>query len=66
MEITVNQQHHYLDTPCSVEQLLCILQVPAPGIAVAINQNIVAKASWALHVLKDGDQVMLIKASQGG
>ncbi|WP_316811595.1 sulfur carrier protein ThiS [Pedobacter heparinus] len=66
MDITVNQQHYQLHAPCSVEQMLSFVHAPAQGIAVAINQTIITKADWPLHALKHGDQVMLIKATQGG
>ena len=67
MEITVNQKSYHLEDACSVEQMLsAVLHAEAKGIAVAINQNIISKSNWRLHQLKQGDQVMLIKATQGG
>nr|WP_121272374.1 sulfur carrier protein ThiS [Pedobacter schmidteae] len=67
MEITINQQHHQLQESCSVQQMLTqVLSGEPKGIAVAINQNIIAKSLWTTHQLKHGDQVMLIKATQGG
>ncbi|MET1054563.1 MAG: sulfur carrier protein ThiS [Pedobacter sp.] len=67
MEITVNNQPLTLDGPSSVSQLLtAVLQVPGTGIAVAVNQAIVSKSDWPEHVLRQGDQVVLIKATQGG
>lgn len=66
MEISVNQQHYQLKEPCSVEQMLSLVNAPAKGIAVAVNQTIIAKSDWPLHVLRQGDRVMLIKATQGG
>ena len=67
MEITVNQQHYQLNESTSVQQMLAVvLPAGAKGIAVAINQNIITKSSWAGHLLKNGDQVVLIKATQGG
>ena len=67
MEITINQQQHQLEDTCTVAQMLAILIAgEAKGIAVAINQTIVRKTDWADHLLKNGDQVMLIKATQGG
>ncbi|WP_254778970.1 sulfur carrier protein ThiS [Pedobacter sp. ok626] len=67
MEITVNHQPHQLKDTCSVEQMLSIvLSGAVKGIAVAINQTIVSKSNWSSHLLKEGDQVMLIKATQGG
>jgi sulfur carrier protein len=67
MEITINQQLHQLKDTCSVEQMLSIvLSGEARGIAVAINQTIVSKSDWSGYLLKEGDQIMLIKATQGG
>ena len=67
MEITVNQKNYNLEDACSVEQMLsAVLHTEAKGIAVAINQNIISKSNWRLHQLKQGDQIMLIKATQGG
>jgi sulfur carrier protein len=66
MEVTVNQQNYHLNEVCSVEQMLTVVNAPAQGIAVAINQTIVARSEWAAHGLKQGDQIILIKATQGG
>lgn len=67
MEITVNQQTYILNASCSVKELLSdILQFSDRGIAVAVNQAIVAKADWPAHLLQPNDQVILIKATQGG
>lgn len=67
MEVTVNQKKHVLEDACSVKQMLSVL-LPATttGFAVAVNQNIISKSDWHLHVLRQGDQVLLIKATQGG
>jgi sulfur carrier protein len=67
MEITVNNQTLKLTGPSSVAQLLSVvLQVPGTGIAIAVNQAIVSKSEWQAHILQPGDQVVLIKATQGG
>jgi len=67
MEITVNHKNYDLDDACSIEQMLSVvLPSQAKGIAIAVNQNIISKSSWPLIKLQKGDQVMLIKATQGG
>ncbi|MEO6522890.1 MAG: sulfur carrier protein ThiS [Mucilaginibacter sp.] len=67
MEITVNQQIYQVTDVCSVQHLLtAVLNIPAKGIAVAVNQAIISKASWESHILHPGDQVIIIKATQGG
>ncbi|CAM4284186.1 sulfur carrier protein [Pedobacter westerhofensis] len=67
MEITVNNQAFKLNASSSVSQLLsAVLHVPGNGIAIAVNQAIVPKSDWPAYMLKPGDQVVLIKATQGG
>jgi sulfur carrier protein len=67
MEITVNRQPFSLPESATIGHLLsALLQVSASGTAVAVNQSVVAKPDWEKHVLQAGDQVMLIKATQGG
>ena len=67
MEITVNEKKYDLEQSCTVEQMLAaVLEIEARGIAVAINQNIVPKTDWPVQTLRQGDQVILIKATQGG
>jgi sulfur carrier protein len=67
MEITVNNQPLKLDAPSSVSQLLsAVLQISPTGIAIAVNRAIVSKSDWQEYVLQPGDQVVLIKATQGG
>ncbi len=36
------------------------------GIAVAVNNAVVPKASWETHQLKSQDKITVIKATQGG
>jgi sulfur carrier protein len=67
MEITINHDLYDIEETCSVEHLLtAVLQSGVRGIAVAVNQNIVPKSSWSQHLLHPGDQIILIKATQGG
>ncbi|MCX4028575.1 sulfur carrier protein ThiS [Endozoicomonas sp. SM1973] len=66
LSITVNDNPHQLDGPCTVVELLIFLDQPAKGVAVAINDNIVSRSQWQQHQLKANDQVMLFKAIAGG
>ena len=67
MEITVNQEVYQVTDVCTVQQLLTIvLSTPAKGIAVAVNQAIIAKSNWDNHLFNPGDHVIIIKATQGG
>ena len=67
MEITVNQQNYSVSNVCSVQQMVnTVLLQPAKGIAIAVNQEIVPKANWVTQLLTPGDNITIIKATQGG
>ncbi len=67
MEITINKKNHQFNESCSIAQMLAMVISGDPkGIAVAVNQTIISKPDWPEHFLKNGDQIMLIKATQGG
>lgn len=67
MEITVNQQNYSASEACSLQQLLdTVLALPAKGIAIAVNQEIIARHNWETHILKPLDNLIIIKATQGG
>lgn len=36
------------------------------GIAVAVNETVVSAQIWGERILKDGDQITVIKATAGG
>lgn len=67
MEITVNNQTFQVSPHCNLLEMLAVIpNLPSKGLAVAINQSIIPKAEWSSQRLVAGDQVMIIKATQGG
>ena len=36
------------------------------GVAVAVNKSVVTRAAWPTYSLRDGDCVLVIRATQGG
>jgi sulfur carrier protein len=50
----------------TVAELLATLAVPARGVAVAVNGEVVRRAEWPAHRLLDGDRVEVLTAAQGG
>ena len=40
--------------------------VQRKGIAVAVNEEVVAKEDWPRFALKPGDQILIIQPTQGG
>ncbi len=41
-------------------------QLPDKGVAVAVNNNMVARDQWNSHTLKEGDDIVILKAFCGG
>ena len=67
MEITVNQQTYQVTDVCNVQQMLAVVFDALPkGIAVAINQAIIPRPNWADQMISPNDQIVIIKATQGG
>jgi sulfur carrier protein len=67
MEVTVNQETYLLPDVCSLQQAITsYLKLPLTGIAIAINQEIIARETWVFYFLKSGDHLTIIKATQGG
>ena len=49
-----------------ISQLAQELQLPAKGVAVAVNNKMVPRTAWAETPLAEGAQVVIIKAACGG
>lgn len=66
INIKVNNTIHQLEYNCSLETLLSGLNIEISGIAVAVNQHIISKSDWKNTALNNNDEVLIIKATQGG
>jgi sulfur carrier protein len=72
--VTVNGQARELPPGAVVAQVVADLLGqspataggPARGIAVAVNGEVVPRASWAGTMLRDGDRIEVLTAAQGG
>lgn len=64
--ISVNNQTKQISSATSVAQLLAELKQPNQGIAIAINQSIISKNCWPNEILNEGDNILIIQATQGG
>lgn len=64
--IHLNENAIEINPDFNILQLLEHINSPQNGIAVAINNTIVLKNSWALKTLSENDRVLIIQATQGG
>ncbi|AFR36181.1 hypothetical protein B739_1589 [Riemerella anatipestifer RA-CH-1] len=47
-------------------QLVTLKNIATRGIAIAVNQKVITRSKWEECTLKDGDTILIIKATQGG
>ncbi|MDP4528793.1 sulfur carrier protein ThiS [Alkalimonas delamerensis] len=66
MPITVNEAPTTLTAPCSLQQLVETLELNPNGLALAVNQKIVAKSQWAETLLTEHDDVSAFQIVTGG
>ncbi|HZL12026.1 MAG TPA: sulfur carrier protein ThiS [Prolixibacteraceae bacterium] len=67
MEIKLNNQIKTFPEQCTVQQLLDeIIPEKQKGIAIAVNSSVIPKTNWGHHFLVHHDEVLIIKATQGG
>ncbi|MDQ7799893.1 MAG: sulfur carrier protein ThiS [Armatimonadota bacterium] len=43
-----------------------LLGEPVPGVAAAVNGEVVPRQRWRVHRLQEGDRVEFVQAVQGG
>ena len=75
MRIFINDQPHDVatdETLASVVGKLGVVDsttdcmVGGRGVAIAINGEVVPRATWSTRVLVEADRVLVIRATQGG
>ncbi|MBO4529564.1 MAG: sulfur carrier protein ThiS [Paludibacteraceae bacterium] len=50
----------------NLSELATELNLPAKGVAVAINNQLITRAEWPSTTLKENDNVVVVKAACGG
>lgn len=67
MEIKLNNVIKIFPEQCSIQQLLDeVIPEKQKGIAVALNNSVIPKINWQIQILNQNDEVLIIKATQGG
>ena len=64
--VNVNNIAHTFILPSNLQDLLTQLKISEKGIAVAVNNQIVTKNDWNRCELSEGENVLIIRATQGG
>lgn len=66
MIIYINDQPLFLESPCTLQEILVQKNSVAGHIAIAINKQFIPKAMFASMILQEGDRIDLITPMQGG
>jgi len=67
MHLTVNQQAFQVEQPeMTILEFLRLRDLPETSIVVAVNGEIIPQSRWTDRVLKEGDDVDIVRAVSGG
>jgi sulfur carrier protein len=68
VNIVVNGEARHVDDGSTLAELVATLgRDPArPGVAVAVDEEVVPRRTWEQRRLRDGDRVEVVAAVQGG
>lgn len=68
MNVRVNGEHHdFEDDELPIAVLLSRLAIAQRrGIAVAKNMAVVPRSQWDVELVIDGDEIEIVRATQGG
>lgn len=66
MKISVNDKDFEIDENASIQMLITKTNSPQSGIAVAVNNSVIPKSEWDEYILQPNDNILIIKAAQGG
>ena len=67
MFVYVNNARQQMHDQANIKDMLGHLDMLSQrGIAIAINNNVIPRSEWELHILQPEDKLTLIKATQGG
>ena len=66
VQVKLNGEPRELPDGATVAGAVAELTNLARGVAAAVNGDVVPRGSWASTVLRDGDQIEVVTAVQGG
>lgn len=66
MRVVLNDEALDLAEGTTLGQLLVTLEQDKPGVAVALNQQVVARSQWSVQQLTPNDNITLFHAIAGG
>jgi sulfur carrier protein len=66
IQVKLNGEPRELPDGATLAEAVAAVTALASGVAAAVNGDVVPRGSWAAAPLRDGDQVEVVTAVQGG
>ena len=66
IKIKLNGEERLLDKPLDIASLLVMLELSAENLIVELNRELLHKNKYEQTILKNGDELELIKFAGGG
>ena len=66
LQVKLNGAPRELPDASTVAQAVAELTAAPSGVAAAVNGDVIPRRSWDATMLRDGDQVEVVTAVQGG
>lgn len=66
MKVSVNGERRELAPDATVADAVAAVTTATEGVAVAVNDEVVRRASWDTTPVAEGDRVEVLAAVQGG
>ncbi len=67
MDITLNDKTYSVSENTSLYEIVFSqLGDKQKGVAVAVNDSVIPKSNWETHIIQSNDNILIIKATQGG
>ncbi|MBV7441341.1 sulfur carrier protein ThiS [Weeksellaceae bacterium TAE3-ERU29] len=64
--VNINSQSEQIPKETNLLQLVALKNITTRGIAIAVNQKVISRSKWETYQLKENDNILIIKATQGG
>ena len=64
--VHINDEQHKFKEDMLLLDVMTSLKIAADGVAIAIDKDIVPKCDWDKTTIKENDNILIIKATQGG
>ena len=66
MKVQVNNKEVEIIPHSTITQLTAQLDLPAQGVAIAVNNQMIPRTDWDQFSLQENDKLVIIKAACGG